>query len=110
MWIAILAGKTSLSLAGGRGVEGPKEVIKYLLVGADAVLTASALLRHGAGYLRQLVQGVAEWLEAHGAGSVADIRGRMRATGLASRRRCSARTTGKPCSSDIRLRTPISAT
>ena len=47
MWIAILAGKTSLSLAGGRGVEGPEEVIKYLLAGADAVLTASALLRHG---------------------------------------------------------------
>jgi len=82
MWTAILAGKTSLSLAGGRGVEGPEEVIKYLLAGADAVLTASALLRHGAGYLRQLVQGVAEWLEAHGAGSVAEIRGRMRADRL----------------------------
>ncbi len=82
MWIAILAGNTSLSLAGGRGVEGPEEVIKYLLAGADVVLTASALLRHGAGYLGRLVQGVDEWLEAHGAGSVAEICGRMRADRL----------------------------
>jgi dihydroorotate dehydrogenase (fumarate) len=29
-----------------------------------------------------LVQGVAEWLEAHGAASVAEIRGRMRAERL----------------------------
>jgi hypothetical protein len=36
-----------LSLEGGRGVEGPDEVIKYLLAGADAVQAASSLLRHG---------------------------------------------------------------
>ena len=83
MWIAILAGKTPLSLAGGRGVEGPEEVIKYLLAGADAVMTASSLLRHGAGHLGRLVQGVGEWLEARGAGSVAEIRGRLRAERLA---------------------------
>ncbi len=47
MWIALLAGKTPLSLAGGRGVEGSEEVIKYLLAGADVVQTASSLLRHG---------------------------------------------------------------
>ena len=79
MWIAILAGKTTLSLAGGRGVEGPEEVIKYLLAGADAVLTASALLRHGPEYLGRLVEGVDDWIAAHGAGSVTEIRGRMRA-------------------------------
>ncbi len=79
MWIALLAGKTALSLVGGRGVEGADEVVKYLLAGADAVQTASALLRHGAGHLRQLVDGLTEWLEAHGAGSVDAIRGRLRA-------------------------------
>ncbi|HVC56969.1 MAG TPA: dihydroorotate dehydrogenase-like protein [Stellaceae bacterium] len=83
MWIALLAGKTSLSLAGGRGVEGPDEVIKYLLAGADAVQTASALLRHGAGHLRRLVEGLADWLEAHGADSLGEIRGRVRAAGFA---------------------------
>jgi dihydroorotate dehydrogenase (fumarate) len=83
MWIALLAGTTPLSLAGGRGVEGPDEIVKYLLAGADAVLTASALLRHGPAHLGRLVQGLGEWLEAHGANSVAEIRGRMRADRLA---------------------------
>lgn len=79
MWIAMLAGKTSLSLAGGRGVTGPDEVIKYLLAGADAVQTASALMRHGPEYLRRLVRGLTDWIEARGAASVSEIRGRMRA-------------------------------
>ena len=79
MWIALLAGKTSLSLAGGRGVEGTEEVTKYLLAGADVVQAASTLLRHGPGYPARLVAGLAEWIEAHGAGSVDEIRGRLRA-------------------------------
>src|SRR5208283_3834228 len=79
MWIALLAGKTSLSLAGGRGVEGPEEVIKYLLAGADVVQAASSLLRHGPSYLHRLVEGLAEWIEAHDANSVEEVRGRLRA-------------------------------
>jgi dihydroorotate dehydrogenase (fumarate) len=79
MLIALLAGRTTLSLAGGRGIEGPDEVVKYLLAGADAVQTASALLRHGPNHIGHLKRGLAEWLEAHDAGSVADIRGRLRA-------------------------------
>ena len=83
MWIALLSGKTPLNLAAVGGVEGADEVVKYLLAGADAVLTASALLRHGPGHLSRLVKGLAEWLEAHGAESVAEIRGRMSAHRLA---------------------------
>ena len=83
MWIALLAGKTSLGLAAGRGVEGPEEVIKYLLAGADVVQAASSLLRHGPGHLHRLVDGLAEWIEAHGAVSVKEIRARLRADRLA---------------------------
>ena len=84
MWIALLAGKTPLSLGATGGVEGADEVVKYLLAGADAVLTASALMRHGPGYLGRLVKGLAEWLEAHDAASVAEIRGRMSVNRLAN--------------------------
>ena len=79
MWIALLAGKTSLDLAAGRGVEGPEEVIKYLLAGADVIQAASSILRHGPSHLDRLVEGLAEWIEAHGAASVEEIRGRLRA-------------------------------
>ena len=83
MWISLLAGKTPLSLGASGGVEGAGEVAKYLLAGADAVLTASALLRHGPRYLTQLVDGLVGWLDAHGAVSVDRIRGRMSAAQLA---------------------------
>jgi dihydroorotate dehydrogenase (fumarate) len=83
MWIALLAGKTPLSLGASGGVETADDAVRYLLAGADAVLTASALLRHGPEYMGRLVKGLADWLEAHGAGSVAQIRGRMSANRLA---------------------------
>ena len=47
MWIALLRGRVKASLAATRGVESAAEVVKYLLAGADAVMTTSALLRHG---------------------------------------------------------------
>jgi len=78
IWIALLAGKTSLGLAADQGVHESKEVVKYLLAGADVVQTASSLLRHGRRHLQCLVEGLAEWIEAHGAASVDEIRGCLR--------------------------------
>jgi dihydroorotate dehydrogenase (fumarate) len=83
MWIALLAGRTSLSLAGGRGVEGSQEVIKYMLAGADVVVTSSSLLHHGPKHLGRMVTGLADWLDAHGANSIAEVRGRLCAERMA---------------------------
>jgi dihydroorotate dehydrogenase (fumarate) len=77
MWIALLRGRVKASLAATRGVEGPEEVVKYLLAGADAVMTTSALLRHGPGYLRTLVTGLEHWLQAHGHASADEVRGAL---------------------------------
>ena len=49
-WITLLHGRIGASLAATTGVEGSTELIKYLLAGADVVMTASALLRHGPEY------------------------------------------------------------
>lgn len=81
-WIALLAGKTPLSIAASGGVDMVDQVVKYLLAGADVVQSASALLRHGPDHLGRLVEGLAGWLEAHDAASVAEIRGRMSAARL----------------------------
>ena len=77
LWLARLAGRTRASLAASTGVETAEQVVKYLLVGADTVMTSSALLRHGIGHMAALVGGLSDWLEARGVGSVDDIRGRM---------------------------------
>jgi dihydroorotate dehydrogenase (fumarate) len=75
LWIALLSGRVNASLAATTGVETADEVLKYLLAGADAVMSTSALLRHGPAHLRTLVAGVSAWLERHGHASVRAIRG-----------------------------------
>jgi dihydroorotate dehydrogenase (fumarate) len=74
LWIGVLAGTLQGSIAASRGVESAEQVVKYLLVGADAVMTTSSLLRHGLGHMATLVEGLSEWLDARGA-NLADIKG-----------------------------------
>ena len=77
LWIAILHGRIGCSLAATRGVESGREVIKYTMAGADAVMTTSALLRHGPGHLKTLVKEVTDWMERHDYKSIAQMKGSM---------------------------------
>jgi len=77
LWISILSGRVPASLAASTGVESEDEVFKYLLVGADTVMTTSALLRHGVRHMRTLLNGLTAMLAARDIGSVRELRGRM---------------------------------
>lgn len=77
LWISILSGRLGASLAASTGVESPVEVIKYLLAGADVVMTTSALLRHGPDYAKVLVSGLEDWMQSRGFDSVSQFRGLM---------------------------------
>ena len=57
-WIALLRGRARASLAATTGVEVPADVARYLLAGADVVMTTSALLRHGPRYATELLDGL----------------------------------------------------
>lgn len=74
-WIRLLRGRLAASLAAGTGVESAREVVAYLLAGADVVMTTSALLREGVGWMRRLVGGLRDWLDRHGFDSVDAMRG-----------------------------------
>ena len=76
-WISILRHYLSASLAATTGVEGPADVIKYLLAGADVVMTASALIRHGPGHAGVLLDGLSGWMARKGYPSVAGVRGML---------------------------------
>ncbi len=65
-WIAILRDHVRASLAATTGVDQAEDVIKYILAGADVVMTTSSLVRHGAGHAQVLVDGLERWLEARG--------------------------------------------
>ena len=80
VWIALLSRRVACSLAASRGVETETEVVKYLLTGADVVMTASALLRNGPDHIATMRKGLERWLGANGFGSVDEIRGLKDAT------------------------------
>lgn len=61
-WISALYGRVDASLAATSGVETVEDVLKYLLAGADVVMTTAALVRHGADYAGHLADGVQSWL------------------------------------------------
>ena len=75
LWIALLRDRIPVSLAATTGVHSADEVVKYLLAGADVVMTTSALLRYGVDYLDTLISGLETWLEKNDFESVAKIRG-----------------------------------
>ncbi|MCB4858718.1 dihydroorotate dehydrogenase-like protein [Sphingobium sp. PNB] len=77
LWIAVLHGRVGASLGASTGVEAPGDVLKYLLAGADTVMTTSALLRHGIPHMKTLIEGLTTLLAARGVASLADVRGRM---------------------------------
>ena len=56
------------------------EVIKYLLAGADAVMTTSALLRNGPAHLQSLLFRLEVRLRARDFVSITAIKGLMRPT------------------------------
>jgi dihydroorotate dehydrogenase (fumarate) len=75
LWIAVLSGQIEASLAASTGVEDSDQVVKYLLAGADVVMTTSALLRNGPQYLGTLLTGLKTWLSVRDIESVGEIRG-----------------------------------
>jgi dihydroorotate dehydrogenase (fumarate) len=76
-WIALLRGRVRAALAATSGVESSDDVVKYLLAGADVVMTASALLRHGPEHAGVLLDGLSGWMERRGFAAVDDLRGML---------------------------------
>ena len=76
-WIALLRGRVHASLAATTAVEDSADVAKYLLAGADVVMTASALLRHGPEHATVLLEGLSAWMRRKGFETVDELRGML---------------------------------
>ncbi|GGL29153.1 dihydroorotate dehydrogenase-like protein [Phycicoccus endophyticus] len=76
-WVALLHRRVRADLAATTGVESARDVAAYLLAGADVVMTASALVRHGTGHAATLLQGLTRWMEEHGFADLTAVRGRL---------------------------------
>jgi dihydroorotate dehydrogenase (fumarate) len=78
-WIAILYGRTELSLGATGGVHTAADAIKLLLAGADVVHLCSALLAKGPAYIARIRDGLTDWMQEQGFSSVDELRGRVSA-------------------------------
>jgi len=77
LWISLLYSKVALSLAATTGVQTGTEVIKYLLAGADAVMTASSLYKNGISHLKTMSRDIQEWMYKMGFDTIDSFRGNM---------------------------------
>jgi dihydroorotate dehydrogenase (fumarate) len=77
LWIALLYGKVELSLAATTGVQSAVEVIKYLLAGADVVMTASSLYKNGISYLKTMNKELQDWMYMMDFDSINAFKGTM---------------------------------
>jgi dihydroorotate dehydrogenase (fumarate) len=77
LWISLLRGHLNASLAATTGVHSAVEAIKFLMAGADVVMTTSALLQQGPQLLSRIVSDLTAWMERKGYSSVDQLRGSM---------------------------------
>ncbi len=74
-WIAILRGRVDAHLAATTGVHDGAGAVKMVLVGADVVMMASALLRHGPGHVATVLADLSRWFDERSYESVSQARG-----------------------------------
>lgn len=61
-WIALLRDQVDASLAASTGVHSVEDVLKLLLVGADATMLTSVLHRLGTGHLGVILEDLERWM------------------------------------------------
>lgn len=77
LWIAVLYGRIPVSLAATTGVYGAKELIKYLLAGADVGMCASSLLKHGISWIKEILRHLEVYMDQMQFQSIDAFKGSM---------------------------------
>lgn len=76
-WIAILYGHINASLAITRGVHSHLDVLKAMMAGSDVAMICSEILLNGIGRLKEIKDGVIQWMEEHEYDSIETMKGSM---------------------------------
>lgn len=77
LWIAVLYGRLAVSLAATTGIHGARELIKYLLAGADVGMVASAILGHGIPWITEILDDLKRYMDSMQFVSVGAFKGSM---------------------------------
>lgn len=77
LWIAVLYGRVPVSLAATTGIHGARELIKYLLAGADVGMCASVLLQRGIPRIKEILKDLELYMSDMPFESIDSFRGTM---------------------------------
>ena len=82
-WTAVVLDWVRCNIAVSGGIHTSAELVKSLLVGADVGYICSVLhVRHDLGVMREILDGMAVWMESKGYSALSDFRGKLRETNL----------------------------
>ncbi|MBI4717963.1 MAG: dihydroorotate dehydrogenase-like protein [Planctomycetes bacterium] len=76
-WIAILDPLVDASLAATTGIYAPEDVLKLVMVGADAVMLCAVLFREGPAAVTRILEGMRTWMHDHEYEGVHQMQGSM---------------------------------
>jgi dihydroorotate dehydrogenase (fumarate) len=76
-WVAILYGRIKANMAVTGGVHTAEDVAKSILAGANITMMTSAVMKNGVEHITKIKNELAEWMDKHEFGSIADIQGKM---------------------------------
>lgn len=76
-WLALLEGRTKMSLALTGGAHTVEDIVKAVMAGADAVQLVSVLLKTGPEMVGTLVDRLRLWMEEHEYESIDQMKGSM---------------------------------
>ena len=76
-YAGLLYGKIKSSIVANRGIKTSEDVIKMLLVGADAVQMVSAFYENGVDYASTLLADVEKWMDQKGYREINDFKGKL---------------------------------
>jgi dihydroorotate dehydrogenase (fumarate) len=65
-WIAAMYKRTRMTLSATGGITTPDDLVKTILVGADATQIVGALLRNEPEYVQAMLEGLSGWMEKQG--------------------------------------------
>ena len=76
-WIAMLSQRFDTSFVASTGVFNGDDVIKQLLVGADAVQVVSAIYKKGVKHINTIISDIEKWASTKKYQSISDFKGKM---------------------------------
>ena len=76
-WVGLLSDQIDIDYAITSGIHSSLDVVKSVMVGANAVMMASALLQHGPSRLVKILDEIEGWLVDHDLESIAQIKGQL---------------------------------